>query len=536
MYAVTQDYKNNIYGDSSRIYSRVTFDISPVNIESDTPTITTTSEFAVSQKSQLTNNVRQQTYKLATWEQDRVKLDGSWTFPSASTGDWKEVGWVSDVIATVNKDIVRSYYSSYPPAIFYGTEYQTITMTYANSYTSAGLTVTFNPLEGEYATEFKITAKDSANNVIYTTTVTNNTLVQYKLIQTLTNFRTIEVELRKWSHASHRPRVAEIDAGVVLVYTNDELIRMASTEEMDPISSTLVIPEFEFTIDNSAKTFDILNPSGIYSSLQQRQRIVPELGLDLTTRTEWVPLGVYYLSEWRSDAGSLTATFRGRSKIDLLDLTNYSESVAQVSYSIYDMAVDVLTAAGITGYSIDTALQSISTNGLVESKTCREVLQLVAIAGQATIYVTRDDVLTIKQTRASTSTDYIDFDAMIEEPQIQQFKQVQSVSVVYYTDLTTTGGTSTVTDSAVTNGEIIVLEGNTLINNSTTATNVANWLRNRRNERNLFTIDYRGNPATELGDLVQIENAYATEKYIYVSKIEMNYEGYLNSKIEGRAT
>lgn len=534
MYAVTQDFTDQIYNDVRAIYGKVTFDLSPVAIESDTPTITTTSEFDVSLKAQLTDNIRQQTYKLATWEQDRVKLDGSWTFPSATSGEWKEVGWVSDVIATANKDILRTYFSAMPPAIFYGTEYQTITLTYNNSYSTNGVTITFNPLENEYATDFVVTIKDATDATIYTTTVTGNTSVQYQIIQNLTDMKKISIELRKWSHAYHRPRVVEVDPGIVLVYENDKLIRFNLNEEIDTISSLFVIPEFEFTVDNSDKAFDILNPSGIYSYLQQRQRIYPEVGLDLTTRTEWVPLGIYYLTEWRSDTGSQTTTFRGRSKIDLLDLTNYSESVAQVGYSLFDMAVDILTAAGITNYSIDTALQLISTNGLIAQTSCRSALQQVAIAGMANIFITRNDVLTIQQTRASTSSNYFDYDVLVDKPQIQQFKQVETVNVTYYTNLTTIGGTVTVTDSAVSNGEIITLTGNTLINNSTTASNVANWMKNRRNERNLFTFETRGNPAIELNDLNKIENDYLTDQFLYVHKIDLTYNGSLKMNFEGR--
>lgn len=533
MYSVTQAFKDTIYSDVRTVYGKVTFDLSPVNIETDTPTITANNEFAVSQKSQLTDNLRSQTYKLATWEIDRVLLDGSFTFPSATSSEWREVGYVSNTVSTANEDLLSTLNSTMPLGILNGTSYPTVTMVYNNSYTTNGVTLTFNPLENEYATDFVITIKDASDATIYTETVTGNTNVQYQLVRTLTGFKKVIVELRKWSKPYRRARMVEVDPGIVLTYENNKLIRFNLSEEMDTITSTLVIPEFEFTVDNTDKAFDILNPTGIYSYLQQRQRIFPEVGLDLNYRTEWVPLGFYYLSEWRSDVGSQTATFRGRSKIDLLDLTNYSQSTSSAT-NLYDVAVAILTAAGVTGYSIDSALSSIGTNGLIAQCTCREALQQVAIAGRANVFITRGDVLTIQQTRASTSSNTLTYGVLIDKPQIQQFKQVQTVNVSYYTNLTTLGGTSTITDSTVTNGEVITLTNNTLINNATVASAVASWLQSRRNERNLFTFETRGNPAIELNDLNTIQNDYVSNQLLYIHKIDMNYEGSLKMNFEGR--
>lgn len=521
MYPVSQDFKDAIYADTREMVGRVTFDISPVNIENDIPAVTFSSEFFYSLAStQISDNVRIQTLKLITNEDNRTVLDGSWSFASDTSSDWGQVGWVSSNLSDASKNLSAS-----------------ITLTYASSYTSSGVTVTFDPLNGEYATDFTVTAYNAANAVVYTTNVTGNTLTQYVLSATISNFKKITIQVSKWSVAYRRARIVEIDPGQVIVFTDDNLIRFSMSEEMDPVAATMPIPEFEFTVDNTAGTFNILNPSGIYASLEQRQRIQPELGLNLTTRTEYVPLGTFYLSEWRVDQGALTATFRGRSKIDLLDLKNYSNSVAKVSYSLYDMAVDILTAAGVSGYNIDTALQSISTNGLIVEMTCREALQMVCIAGCATIKIDRSDVLRIKTTRETVTTvNYVDFSAMLDEPQIQQFKKVQTVNVNYWTNLTTLGGTATLTDANVSKGETITVTDNTPINTLARANAVCTYLQTRRNDRDYFTIDYRGNPALELEDYIQIQNRYVANQKMWIHKHEMTYEGYLSGRLEGRAT
>lgn len=536
MYPVTQDFLSKIYTNERLLSGRVTFDLTPYDFDTDNPTVTTSTEFAISAAStQLTNNVRQASYNFATWENNRVTLDGNFTFAPTTIADAKEIGFVSSALSDSTSTFTSQTLLTFmPPSVLQSPNYPTITINFTNTHDTNGASITFDTINDEYAIDFKIQFYDVANVLITEEDVTGNTLAQYVMYKTIKNLKKIVVTVEKWSKPYRRARIIEIDPAVVLQFDGNELVRFNLTEELDSITSTLVIPEFEFTVINTDKKFDILNPSGIYSLLQTRQRIYPELALDLGTREEYLPLGLYYLSEWRSDAGTLTTTFRGRSKIDLLDLKNYSQSITSTT-NLSAVATAILNTAGVTGYTIDSSLASISTNGLINNMTCREALQMVCIAGCATVRITRDNTLKIETTRATTQTDYIDFDAMLEESQIQQFKQVQTVNVSYYSTLLTLLGTYTTTDSSVTNGEVITVSGNTLINTEARAIAVANWMKSRRNERNLFTVDYRGNPALELNDLVNIENVYENRS-IYLTKIEMQYEGYLRSRIEGRTS
>jgi hypothetical protein len=537
MYLVTPEFQTGIYSNSRRVYGRVTFDISPTGIEDDTPAVSVSSEFFISNAAQqITDNIRQSTYYLVTWEPDRVTLGGQFTFPADLPSGWGEVGWASGSICNANNTFATTLPSTLPAAMLAGSSNEVVILTYANTYTSAGLTITFDPLFVEYATDFNITAFDGSNNIVFSTSVTGNTLVQYVLIQQIVGFKKLNISISKWSKPYRRARISEIDAGVVLVYENDKLVRMNSTEELDPLSSSLVIPEFSFTVDNKGGEFDILNPTGIYQSLQLRQRIQAELGLDLVDHVEWVPVGIYYLSEWRSDLGAMTATFRGRSKLDLLESTKFENLNPMISYSLADMAVDVLNAAGVTGYYIDPYLDTILTNGLIKSSTCKEVLQMIAMAGQATIKVLRNDTLSIMvSSPLNPIVSYVDFDQMKEEAQIDQGKPVDSVSVSYYTTLGDPDGTVLVTNAGVIKGEVIDLSGNTLINTFTQATDVANWLNNTRSQNKEFTINFRGNPPFELYDYIEIENRYTTGQYMYITKIDMGYEGYLYGQIKGKA-
>lgn len=519
MYSVTQDYKDNIYELSRRVLGRVTFDISPTDLDADTNTIATSPTFIWSNNDQLDDNVRENTLKLITWEQGRTKLDGTFTFASDTSSDWGHVGWVSDAIG--DQDGVFSV-----P--------QVITYLFGQTHTSAGVTVTFDTINNEYATDFTIQAFDQNNNVILTETVTDNELTQYLLLTTILDFQKIEVTINEWSVGHRRARVAEIDCGALLVYDNDKLIRFSTTEEMDLTSASLTIPEFEFVVDNTTKEFDIFNPSGIYAALEQRQRIVPELGLELTNRVEWIPLGVFLLSEWRSDAGSMTATFRGRNKLDLLDSVFVEQVTAVPGYNLKQCIEDILDVANVGGYEVDPALSAISTTGIMERRLAREALQLAAIAGCATIRVSKDNILKVETTRPSETQHQITFDEMQEEPRIELLRQTKKVTVFYYENSLTSSGSMDAIDATIEIGDIVSLDKNTLISSAARAQVVANWILSTKNERKKFTVQYRGNPALELMDLVKLDNRYVDNVNTFLTKHELRYEGYLSATLEGR--
>jgi hypothetical protein len=718
VYPASQKYKDGIYATSRMNKGRVTFDVSDVTAAGDVSTITVANESALSVKTQLIDKQRTSTYKLATNEQDRFSLDGTWSFADDTLANNGEIGWASSVISdsaglfletadfagkiggsqvvnphimkyasagtpsttlvtptaatTVslsqqafydgvetlsdgstfmfsrltsgemaqtifsfdlislverkygisigattaakvawlkanvasvrlnwygygivpsgNKATVNLWNNDAPSWTYYAaatstastptlatkftanaapaidasgfvhfiayadasngtlqsainTDYvelevglpPSISFSFTGNHSSVGLTISFDTLNNEYATDFTMTAYDSNNVVLATYPYTGNTFAQVAAYGQLTNYRRVDVVITKWSVPNRRARVAEVDFGVVKVYTGEQgLVSMQLTEEMDLTSGELPSPEFQFTVDNSSREFNILNPTGFYKSLQQKQQVISEIGLTYDDGTiEWIPVGNYFLWEWQSDEGSLTSTFFARTGLDLMANVSY-ENLTPVTKSLYQLAVDVFTLCGITNYSIDTALQSINTNCLVEKTNCKSVLQMIALAGCANIYVTRGNVITVKAVPAlTTAVDTISMNDQYAEPRIILDKAVKQVDVSYFTDLNTSV-VSSVVAAGVDLGDTFKLDGNTLINTSTRAIIVGNWILAQKNNRAVYTINWRGNQAQELADVVGIGNSYGTDMKAYITKTELKYEGYVQATTEAR--
>jgi len=517
MYPTTTQYDNSIYAPARTITGRVTFVIVDVTAAGDILSITTSTESTISNKSQLSNNVRSTTYNLATLETDRFLLDGSFSFPDDTIVNNGEMGYVSDILCDSA--------GTFSPSI-------DIVFVFNGPHSSVGITITFDVFNDEYAEDFTVTAYDASDVVIETVTVVGNTESIVSALGQLADYKKITIEITKWNVGDRRARIVEVDFGIIQVYTDDSLIRFGLIEEMNPISATLPSPEFDFTVDNSEKLFNILNPVGFYAYLQERQPIYAELGVDIGAGViEWVPVGEYLLSEWTSDQGSLTASFTARTNLDVLANFDY-EQLTTVSRSLKALAVAVFAICGITNYDIDIALDSITTNSLAKKTNCKNVLQMIAIAGIANIFVTRDNVITLKQipTPLGVADDVIDFDNIYQEPKIVLEPPVKQVEVTYWTDLSTSA-IDTVT-SGETLGDVLKLEGNTLINTSARATAVANWILAQKAYRAKYQINWRGNPAHELGDVIDIENSFGSDMSAFITKRNMTYQGYLQGQTE----
>lgn len=232
-------------------------------------------------------------------------------------------------------------------------------------------------------------------------------------------------------------------------------------------------------------------------------------------------------------AGGLAFTFVARSIINGLSRYNY-ESLTPRTTNLYVIAEEILQIAGITDYEIDTTLQTIITNGLMQKTSCRDALLMVLQAGRAYCYTDADGKIHIIQdtTDINTPIDNIEFSNMYSEPEIELSKAIKQVVVSYYTDINTKIDV-VINNDVVDKGETYKLENNTLINTEQHATDVANWLLKWLKYRAIYTINWRQNFLIDILDVVAIENRF-NQRNAVIYKQEYEYQGYLIGRTEAR--
>ncbi len=535
---VNQFYKDNVYTPSRKTTARVKFEILDNSAYEDNISIVT-GESPISRKHQLTNKVRKMSHKYATFERDYFKLDGSFHIPPSQNKGDSELGWWSNDICDEN-------------GIF--NPYQALEFNFTEEHNSMGLTVTFDTLAREYASDFDIEVYRLDDTLIHKEEVRNNNKSTYVMVQALDNYGKIIIIIKKWAKSYRRVRITEVDFGIIKEYTDNKLITLNILEQINIAKEVIPSNEAMFTIDNSNKEFNILNPEGFYRFLKERQEVKVEIGIEIREdEFEFIEMGKFYLIDWQSDEGALTTTLIARDIFEILEGKEYT-SIANTD--LYGLAEDILIKADVEKYCIDKTLMNIPTLGFEKPLNSRKALQYLGIAGKAAIYQDRRGVLQIKQfkTLDERDTQYINFagpdmytgmvyvavdegydmknitfDNVYKEPQIKLDKLLYSLTIII------NNGEEkeeiTFYNEGIKEGGAYKID-NPLINTIEQAEIIAKWIIEEYNLRALYSINWRQNPCLECGDIVLVEDSFNAKKLSRIIKQEFEYAGYLKGNTE----
>ncbi len=103
MYPTSTLYDSAVYATARTVAGKVTFAIVDTTAIGDISSITVTTQAAISSKDQVANGVRDITYNLITWETDRFRLDGSFSFPDSTVANNGEVGYISNELSNSSR-------------------------------------------------------------------------------------------------------------------------------------------------------------------------------------------------------------------------------------------------------------------------------------------------------------------------------------------------------------------------------------------------------------------------------------------------
>lgn len=382
MIEVSKEFKKSVYARSRYTSAKVRFEILDLTAFKDNTTVAT-SEAVISRLNQVTNKIRVMKNNYAVLEKDYLKLDGSFIIPPKPNELTDlEFGWWSNILCDGDCNFSL---------------YQALEFDFNTAHSNMGITIYFDILNNECASDFDIDVFDSSNNVISHVSITGNIDCKYVYVEQLNNYKKIVITIKKWCKPYRRVKIVEVDFGIVKEYEDKQLISMNLIQELDTTSSTLPADELKFTVDNTSKEFNVLNPKGFYEFLKQGQEVFTEMGVELESGDiEFIQIGKYFLKEWQSDEGSMTATFTARDLIDSLSSVEVVGSTER-DITLYDLAVEVLEASNIEDYVLSDNLKLIHTKGLHSKMSYRNKLQLIAIAGMCVVYTDPKGTLHLKQ-------------------------------------------------------------------------------------------------------------------------------------------
>lgn len=400
-----------------------------------------------------------------------------------------------------------------------------------NKSSVPGVSICWSTVFGEYATDFSVSAYLGTSK-LKTVTVNGNKSVRSDVEAELSGFDAVEIEVLKWCIPDRRVRVEQVKIGRYLVFDKTKILSYSHSSARDPISGQLSQESISFSLDNSDRTWDSVNPQGIYKYIYERQPVTVRYGMDVDGKTEWVSGGMFFLSEWSVPANSIEASFSARDSFLYLMSTTYTGRKYGTLYEMCYDALELLEADGIT-FDISDELKDYSADISSDGSSYKnsDILQLAANAAGMALYQTRDGVITIKRAyEFGSGTDVEDITLLnnYSWPEITFAQNLLNV--------TTSVGNKTYAYPENPSGRGVsqslsnaLLSESTLEKSRNALTESYSVLSNRRKA----TLEYRASPTTDALDFVKIHHQFDYSATLLLTNVSYTYNGCFKGKLEG---
>lgn len=340
-----------------------------------------------------------------------------------------------------------------------------------------------------------------------------------------------------------------------LVYTKKDLLSFTHQQTGSLVSGELPKNHIEFSLDNSDGRWNPSNPRGMERYLSDRLKVTLRYGYVINGVEQWIPGGVFYLSEWRTSLNGFEANFTAR---DILEYMINTPFTGEITGTLYDVALSAIAECDIPadpnadkvafvlgesplggdsvlgfvltgGIHISDELKSYSVGNIEYDgdETVAVILQKCANAAGCVMYQGRDGVLTIGKLSYEDTGYVIPKKLSYTYPEIDFSRPIKDVSVTYYDNAVTVFPFSGSGETQTLNNEFIKEKGQ--------ANEIAKWVCDSLRSRQQVTGEYRGDPRLDLFDVVSIESKYGTIagvvltdiKYSFTGAFRVDYSGYI---------
>lgn len=243
---------------------------------------------------------------------------------------------------------------------------------FSSVHSSIGLTLDFDKYTGDCPSRIRARWYDAQGNLLATGEFTGEGS-RWILEKKVEGYTKVTLEFFGTQRPYRYLKISGLAYGADYHLSSENLLEAYVTEEVDPISARLPVGMLEFSIHSDQQKFSLLNPQGIFSLLQQRQKLDVTGNIDGTP----VPMGSFYLQSWTDDGdGALRIT--AQDTIGLLEESTFLGGIYQ-DKSGRELLVDILDSAGVI-YEIDPNLPDCSLSGWLPVCSHREALRQVAFA------------------------------------------------------------------------------------------------------------------------------------------------------------
>ena len=270
-----------------------------------------------------------------------------------------------------------------------------------------------------------VTDPDSGDTVeeVQTINVVNNSSMVYQHIFGVSTYvKDITLIISSMDKPNNRIRIAYVDFLISDLYYGDELVDFNVTEEIDLFVENIPANTCSISLNNypdetGGMKFDPINPVGLVPYLTENTTFVPYIGvLTEDNGIEYVPMGVFYLSDWSSNADG-NVSLNGKNVIERLKNITMTSDGTLLTHSFVNNEMATYFS-NMTGYKFSMSIVSITNtflrhNNLLEWFQARLPFYIMYYSSAMNqyisrkFYVTRNNVITLT-TLNEESIDNID--------------------------------------------------------------------------------------------------------------------------------
>lgn len=400
-----------------------------------------------------------------------------------------------------------------------------------NKSSVPGVSICWSTVFGEYATDFSVSAYLGTSK-LKTVTVNGNKSVRSDVEAELSGFDAVEIEVLKWCLPDRRVRIEQVKIGRYLVFDKTKILSYSHSSARDPISGQLSQESISFSLDNSDRTWDSVNPQGIYKYIYERQPVTVRYGMDVDGKTEWVSGGMFFLSEWSVPANSIEASFQARDAFLYLSSTKYTGRKYGTLYEMCYDALELLEADEIT-FDISDELKNYSTDITSDESTYHnsDILQLAANAAGMALYQTRDGVIKINRVYGSDASNPV-----LDIPVLNNYSWPEITFAQNMLNVVTTVGNATYAYPENPSGKgvsqtlsNVMLTKDILTKSRNALTESYGVLSNRRKA----SLTYRASPTIDALDMVKIHHQFNYDAVLLATNVKYTFNGCFKGTVEG---
>lgn len=261
-----------------------------------------------------------------------------------------------------------------------------LTILFNENHSTEGLTMYFREDTLDYPSEMTIEYYNSANQLVTSKDFTLTEPVFFADCPAA-DYQKIVIIFKRTSLPYSYAKLSDIKYGSIKIFGEDGIISASILEEIDPTKSSLSVNTMECTIYTS--DFQLLDPTGIYEMLQQKQAI------NITSTEDNISkdYGTFFLEEPTSRDDD-TTTLYCVDFLGVIDKTTFMGGIYE-NKNAGELFDEIMLSAEVKKeeYQIEDSLRNKVISGWVPICTHREALQHWGFATGATIDCSRTKII-----------------------------------------------------------------------------------------------------------------------------------------------